>query len=162
MAKLYLVCGPSGAGKTTYSKLLSQKLGILRVCPDEIYALYNGTDLDRSNKYEVWNTMFSIINVAQRNNKDVIVDTTALSVYNRDELCEWFPEFEKHMIVIETPRDLRRSNNRNRKRVIPEQAMDKMDERWVRPTKEEKKWKTIKFLTNENNSYFLLKEEINN
>ena len=157
MPNLYLVCGLSGVGKTHFSKDMSKSLNILRVSPDDIYAMFNGSDLDRSNKFEVWQTLFLIINTALRNNRDIIVDTNALTKQQRAEFVGWFPKFEKHLIVVEAPEELRRENNRKRARVIPESVMDEMFEKYEIPESDECGWETITYLLNENNTEF--KEE---
>ena len=155
MAKLYLVCGLSGSGKTKFSIELAKELNILRVCPDEIYAIFNGTDLDRSNTFEVWQTLFLIVHTAERNNRDVIIDSDALTVQQRTQFCEWFPSFDRHMIVVETDRETRRENNRKRTRVIPEGIMDEKEKKYERPTMCEVGWKSIEFVWNERNERFV-------
>ena len=143
MPKLHLVCGLSGTGKTEYSKNLAKQLDILRVSPDDIYAMFNGSDLDRRNKFEVWQTLFLIINTALKNNRDIIVDTNAVTKQQRAEIVGWFPEFEKHLILIEAPEELRRENNRQRTRVIPEKNMDRMLAKYERPEPDEAGWESI-------------------
>lgn len=154
MPKLHLVCGLSGTGKTEYSKNLAKQLDILRVSPDDIYAMFNGSDLDRRNKFEVWQTLFLIINTALKNNRDIIVDTNAVTKQQRAEIVGWFPEFEKHLILIEAPEELRRENNRQRTRVIPEKNMDRMLAKYERPEPDEAGWESITYLYNENNTEF--------
>lgn len=154
MPKLHLVCGLSGTGKTEYSKNLAKQLDILRVSPDDIYAMFNGSDLDRRNKFEVWQTLFLIINTALKNNRDIIVDTNAVTKQQRAEIVGWFPEFEKHLILIEAPEELRRENNKQRTRVIPEKNMDRMLAKYERPEPDESGWESITYLYNENNTEF--------
>lgn len=154
MPKLHLVCGLSGTGKTEYSKNLAKQLDILRVSPDDIYAMFNGSDLDRRNKFEVWQTLFLIINTALKNNRDIIVDTNAVTKQQRAEIVGWFPEFEKHLILIEAPEELRRENNKQRTRVIPEKNMDRMLAKYERPEPDEEGWVSITYLYNENNTEF--------
>ncbi|MBQ8626765.1 MAG: ATP-binding protein [Agathobacter sp.] len=154
MPKLHLVCGLSGTGKTEYSKKLAKQLDILRVSPDDIYAMFNGSDLDRRNKFEVWQTLFLIINTALKNNRDIIVDTNAVTKQQRAEIVGWFPEFEKHLILIEAPEELRRENNKQRTRVIPEKNMDRMLAKYERPEPDEEGWMSITYLYNENNTEF--------
>ena len=160
MPKLYLVCGLSGTGKTTYSQELAKQLNIVRVSPDDIYAMFNGSDTDRRNKFEVWQTLFLIINTALKNNRDIIVDTNAVTKQQRAEIVGWFPEFEKHLILIEAPEELRRKNNKQRSRVIPENNMDRMLAKYEKPTAEEDGWKSITYLYNADNTEFKKKQEI--
>ncbi len=152
MPKLYLICGLSGTGKTTFSKDLAQQLNIVRVSPDDIYAMFNGSDTDRRNKFEVWQTLFLIINTALKNNRDIIVDTNAVTKQQRAEIVGWFPEFEKHLILIEAPEELRRKNNKQRSRVIPEKNMDRMLAKYERPEPNEEGWETITYLFNKDNT----------
>lgn len=155
---LYLVCGLSGNGKTTYAK--KYKEDTLYVNPDDIYALYNGDECNHSHTFEVWQTLFNIVHIAEQDQRDVIIDTNALTVKQRSQFFEWFPYFNNYICIsIEATKGQRRENNKKRKRVIPDFRMDEMEAMYEPPTLEEG-WDEIYTFINDGNGDFYLK--INN
>ena len=54
MATLYMMCGLSANGKTTFAKSFAKMNHIRYVNPDELYAVFNGDECNRSHKFEVW------------------------------------------------------------------------------------------------------------
>jgi len=126
MAKMYLVMGASGAGKTTFAKDFAKRSNLLYLAPDNFYALINGDECIRTNKFEVWISLFQAIHVAELAGRDCIIDTNALSINDRDQFLGWFPTFEHHLIYIEADEELRKSNNRQRVRQVPDTEIEKM------------------------------------
>lgn len=154
MANMYLMCGLSGCGKTTFSKDFADKYHLLRFGVDDYYAIINGDECIHENTFDVWIKLFKDIHDAESKGRDCIVDTNALSWHQRMQFIEWFPTFNHHLIVIESNENLRRKNNRSRRRQIPEQKMDEMLITWERPSIEkDTKWKSITYIWNENNNF---------
>lgn len=157
MARMILICGASGCGKTTFARQLARSEGLLHFTPDDFYALINGDECIHENLFEAWSAMFLAIHTAERNGKDCIVDTNALTVGQRAEFLDWFPGFEHHLIYIEASEQLRQRNNRQRRRVIPEDAIVRMTRDIVPVTPEEDpRWKSISCWKNEDNHLTLL------
>lgn len=150
----YLICGLSGSGKTTFAKEYAKDMSYLYVNPDEIYALYNGDECIRNHTFEVWQTLYNIIHAAEIDGRSVVVDTNALTVNQRSQFFEWFPNFNIYScIVIEATKEQRRENNAKRRRVIPDYKMDEMEACYEFPTLEEG-WHEIHKMVNDGNGWF--------
>ena len=152
MAKMYLMCGCSGAGKTTFSKQFAKENNLKYLGIDDFYALINGDECLHTNTFEVWIEFYKAIHDAEVNNIDVIIDTNAITRSHREQFLEWFPTFEHHLIFISADVDLRKKNNKSRRRQIPDDIMDKMTKRLESPWIDEK-FKTIYFIENINNNF---------
>lgn len=150
MARMFLMCGCSGAGKTTFAKNYAKLNNLLYLGIDEFYGKINGDECLHINTFYVWIEFFKAIHEAEINNIDCIIDTNAVTKSHRDQFVEWFPTFEHHLIVILTSPDLRRRNNQSRRRQVPEEAMVKMEKEFQMPyaSHESPKWKTIRTVTN--------------
>lgn len=154
MAKMYLMCGCSGAGKTTFAKKFAVEHNLLYLGVDDFYAKVNGDECLHINAFEVWIEFFKAIHEAEINNIDCIIDTNAITRCHREQFIEWFPTFEHHLIFIEANVDLRKRNNLSRRRQVPDDAMDAMTQRLEVPsTSENSKWKSITFIYNDENHF---------
>ena len=161
MAKMYLVTGCSGVGKTTFSKKFAQEKGLLYLAPDDIYQLINGDASIRDNKFEVWITLFQAIHAAEVNGRDCIIDTNALTVNDRDQFLGWFPSFDHHWVYIEATPELRRQNNLQRTRHVPEEEMDRMSA-LVQPPRWghlDKRWRSFLHIYNNNNTFEFVEQK---
>ena len=159
MAKLYLMCGLSGVGKTTYAKKFAAENKLLYLGIDEFYAKVNGDECIHENQFEVWIEFFKAIHEAEINNIDCIIDTNAITRCHRTQFIEWFPTFEHHLIFIDCDVKLRYANNKSRRRVVPDEVMLKMsiDFEWL-TFSEKASWNTITMIRNENNNFIELKK----
>ncbi len=99
-AKLFLVCGLPGSGKTTFAKRFATENGFAYLCIDDCYTEINGDELDHSNKFKVWQRFYYLINEYQENKVDVVVEAMSLDHYARHEFISWFPGFSHHLILI--------------------------------------------------------------
>lgn len=135
MQRVILVCGVPGSGKTTFAKTLADGTDYVHLDIDDFYAKINGDSKDRSNKFEVWQEFFRQIHLNQQAGNSVIVDTMALTAYDRREFVEWFPEFDEHVLVfIDAPCDVCIKNVSKRARTIPEDVIRKYYNRVEIPT----------------------------
>ena len=151
MAKMYLMCGCSGAGKTTFSKAFAKENNLKYLGIDDFYALINGDECLHNNTFEVWIEFYKAIHEAEVNNIDCIVDTNAITKSHREQFLEWFPTFEHHLIYIEAHEALRKKNNMSRRRQVPDDAMDRMTALLQKPINEN--FKTITYIFNLNNEF---------
>lgn len=151
MAKMYLMCGCSGAGKTTFSKEFAKEHNLRYLGIDDFYALINGDECIHTNFFEVWIEFYKTIHEAEVNNVDVIIDTNAVTKSHREQFLEWFPTFEHHLIYIEANESLRKKNNMSRRRQVPDDAMDRMTALLEKPIGEN--FKTITYIFNLNNEF---------
>lgn len=154
MAKMYLMCGCSGAGKTTFAKAFAQKHNLKYLGIDEFYALINGDECLHTNTFEVWIEFYKAIHEAEINNIDCIVDTNAITHVHRAQLVEWFPTFEHHLIYIKADFKLRKKNNLSRRRQVPDDVMDKMAAKLEVPSPRfDDGFKSITFIENIDNKF---------
>lgn len=151
MAKMYLMCGCSGAGKTTFSKAFSEEYGLKYLGIDDFYALVNGDECLHTNTFDVWIEFYKAIHEAEVNDVDVIIDTNAITRSHREQFIEWFPTFEHHLIYIEASETLRKKNNMSRRRQVPDDVMDRMTALLEKPINE--RFKTITYIFNLNNEF---------
>lgn len=151
MAKMYLMCGCSGAGKTTFSKVFAKEHNLKYLGIDDFYALVNGDECLHTNTFDVWIEFYRAIHEAEVNDIDVIIDTNAITKTHREQFIEWFPTFEHHLIYIEASEALRKKNNMSRRRQVPDDVMDKMTALLEKPINES--FKTITYIFNLNNEF---------
>ena len=155
MAKMVLMCGCSGSGKTTFAKKYAEENNLLYLGIDEFYAKVNGDECLHINTFEVWIEYFKAIHEAEVNNIDCIVDTNAITKVHRSQFTEWFSTFEHHLIYIDAAPTLRKRNNLSRRRQIPESEMDTMTRLFEVPIPayEDPIWKSITYIKNNNNNF---------
>lgn len=152
MARMFLCCGMSGAGKTTFSKKFAEYNNIEYLSPDDFYLQINGDEKIRKNKFLVWISLFNKIHQLEIEGKDCIIDTNALTYVDRTQFLNWFPSFEHHLIYIDAPLGLCFENNFNRDRVIPEEIMEELWEKLEPPDEyEDERWVTFSEIKNVNN-----------
>lgn len=173
MSKMYLMCGMSGAGKTTFAKKFAEENNYKYLGIDDFYKEYkrifapNCQSLwsDPKASFEVWQEFFRVINACELDNDDVVIDTNAPTFVKRAQFIDWFPTFDEHnLIYISANRDLRRRNNASRNRVVPDDEMDRMEKEFEAPGwyssaagvayiegGDREIWDGIFYFTNENN-----------
>ena len=152
MAKMYLMCGCSGAGKTTFAKQFADEHNLKYLGVDDFYALVNGDECIHTNTFEVWIEFYKAIHEAEINKIDVIIDTNAITESHREQFLEWFPTFEHHLIYIDTSPELRKKNNQSRRRQVPDDVMYKMNIKLQIPRIAEH-FQTITIIKNVNNNF---------
>lgn len=154
--KLFVMCGMSGSGKTTFAKRLCESRELRYINPDQFYALYNGDERNHDNEFEVWMAVYRALHIAGQAGLDTILDTNCPTFSGRVQLTEWFPEFEHHLFVIQANFDLCQKNNASRSRKISEQEMRRMWSTFQYPEIQELKyWKSMIFYRNmENEGFF--------
>ncbi len=160
---MYMVCGCSGSGKTTFAKKFAAANNLLYLGADDFYAKVNGSELKRGNKFEVWQELFKAIHEAEVNSVSCLVDSNSLSAASRDEMVNWFPGFDHHLIYIEADEQLRMENNRKRVRQIPEDVMIAMRTKVEPPVWNtlDKRWLSLTRILNDNKEYRIIQAEGN-
>lgn len=160
---MYMVCGCSGSGKTTFAKRFAGENDLLYLGADDFYAKVNGDECTRGNKFEVWQELFRAIHEAEVNGVSCLVDTNSLSAASRDEMVNWFPGFDHHLIYIEADEQLRMENNRKRRRQIPDEVMIAMRTKVEPPVWNtlDKRWLSLTRILNDNKQYRIIQAEGN-
>lgn len=89
MKNVYLICGFLGAGKTTYSKKLSQEIGAIHLNPDEVcMKKYKPQEYETDWEYcfsQTVDYLWKQTSVYVHQNKDVIFDMGFWSKKSREE-----------------------------------------------------------------------------
>lgn len=162
MSKLYLLTGISGAGKTTFAKTFAQQNNLRYLNIDNFYYAVFGNEYTHQHEFDVWMMLYRAIEIASRDNVDIVIDTNSPTVANREEIYNWFGHMfaENYLIYIDTPKELCIENNSRRNRVIPLNEMSNMLLRYEPPQKEEEKIWTRIFAVKNNNNVFSEMEEL--
>ncbi len=84
-AKLVLICGLPGAGKTTLAKKLENKLSATRFCPDEHMYKHKQDFFDEKARADTENTMWQEAKVLLTKGRTVILEYGFWSRRERDE-----------------------------------------------------------------------------
>lgn len=153
--KLFVMCGMSGSGKTTFAKRFCETRELRYLNPDQFYELFNGDERNHSNEFDVWMAVYRALHIAEQEKVDTILDTNCPSFSGRNQLIEFFPDFDHHLIVIQADLDLCLKNNARRYRQIPESEMRRMWTAFQYPEISEwKYWKSMIWYRNMNNKGF--------
>ena len=179
MGKMFLMCGMSGAGKTTFAKKFAEENGYTYLGIDDIYEWYKHIPIQcgngkvryqnhDENVYEdahasfiVWLEFFRRIHFIEQRGENVVIDTNAPTFVKRAQFIDWFPTFNEHnLIYIAAGHDLRRRNNAARSRVVPDDEMECMEQEFKAPvafwdgraTILEPEWDNVKVYLNEDNN----------
>lgn len=161
MSKLYLMTGVSGSGKTTFAKEFAHKNNLRCLNIDNFYYATFGDENVHKHEFDVWMMFYRAIEIASRDNVDIIIDTNAPTISNRDEIYNWFGHMftENYMIYIYAPIELCLKNNSSRKRIIPQNELIKMYNDYERPQLDEaRKWDKIYEVCNNNNVFSEMNE----
>lgn len=126
MAKMFLMTGPSGAGKTTLAMQLARERGLRYLGIENFYLAFFGDETVHNHEEEVWQSFAEAIRLAGMDGVDVLIDTNAPSREDREWFVKRFSEFEISLIIVEAAEELCRLNNQARARKIPESEMNEI------------------------------------
>ncbi len=143
MAKMFLMTGPSGAGKTTLASQLVQERSLRYLDIENFYLAFFGDETVHNHEEEVWRSFEAAIKVAEADGIDILVDTNAPARKDREWFIQRFPGFEICLIVVEAPEMLCRKNNQTRTRTIPEFEMDEIFKNLEPVNSDEMAWYSI-------------------
>ena len=166
MAKMFLMCGHPGSGKSFFAKRMAKFNGFRYLSIDDMYATFNGDPNSHDNKFDVWITFFRQIHAAEIAGQDVVIDTNAPTYCDRSEFLDWFSGFDEHYLIwIDADEELCLENNWHRGRIIPEDQMNNLFNIFEAPDLYEKsarcggntirrsKWDGILRITNKENVF---------
>lgn len=162
MPRMFLLCGDIAAGKSTFAAIFARLHGLRRISIDDCYAFYNGTDTCRENKFEAWQLFFKLIHEAYKLGQDVIVDTNAPYISDRQEFLNWFPEYDEHtLICIRSNIATMKERNARRNRKVPSEVIERLYREFEMPTDNEpggrSSWDNIYWFTNNSDKFELAK-----
>lgn len=164
--KMYLMSGPSGAGKTTFAKQFAQDNGYQYLCIDDFYTLINGNEQAHEDETDVWLIFFKAIQLAELHKRNIVIDTNSPTKVKRTEFLDWFSSFEHHLIFVYAPFELCAKNNASRNRTIPSDEFKEIFDSVEIPSDatEDKRWMSINSVINCCNKGFsstYLRKELN-
>lgn len=161
MPRMFLLCGDIAAGKSTYAEVFARQHGLRRISIDDCYAFYNGTDTCRENKFEAWQLFFKLIHEAYKLGQDIVVDTNAPYISDRQEFLNWFPEYDEHtLICIRANLDIIKARNAHRYRKVPLDVLERLYREFEMPMYDEpggrSNWDNIYWFNNNANGLELV------
>lgn len=167
MAKMYLMCGLSGAGKTTFAKEFAEENDLIYLSIDDFYKEYGHGQYDEDTGFSVWIEFFKAIHMMENYHVNIIIDTNAPTFVKRQQFIDWFPNFDEYNLIYIAIDDenLRKKNNASRGRVVPIDEMERMRKEFEEPvefydyskltcTYPEKRWNNILVYRNVNNHFY--------
>jgi len=160
MPRMFLLCGDIAAGKSTFAAIFARLHKLRRISIDDCYAFYNGTDTCRENKFEAWQLFFKLIHEAYKLGQDVIVDTNAPYVSDRQEFLNWFPEYDEHtLICIRSDIATMKERNARRNRKVTSEVIERLYKEFEMPTYDEpggrSDWDNIYWFTSNSDKFEL-------
>lgn len=141
MAKLIMLIGIQGSGKTTYSKELSKEYNAEVVSTDKVRQTYPGIV-----ESEVFPTVYKLCAEKLKEGNNVILDATHITPKVRkrtfDALDQYEVEYEKIAFYLDTPVEecIKRVDIRNKnpeELFIPLEVIESYGKNLIVPTKEE-------------------------
>ena len=128
---VYVMCGVPASGKTYYAKntLMNNILHHrVYISSDDIREEICGDAQDQTKNQEVFKLFYNRARKAVREGSDVVLDATHLTRRSRQKCRERFKDLDCKFIVVQltTPVGKAIRRNKNRDRVVPSYAMDRM------------------------------------
>lgn len=131
MTKLVVGIGIPGSGKTTALKAFAEKNGYNYISPDDIRQELTGDAKDQSKNGEVWQLAYDRLAGALKLDRDVVFDATFTEGERRKELLKFARENGADKIqgvFADVSLEVARERNQNRERMVPDHAMERMNE----------------------------------
>ena len=158
MAKMYLMTGPSGSGKTTFARQFAADNNFRYLGVDDFYAMFLGSPTAHTYEFEVWQSFFQSIHLAELDGVSCVIDTNSPTMVDRVQFLNWFPTFEHHLIVMSASKLLCWHNNKLRERRIPLDTFIAIYDSCKKPDSyEDDRWRSVTFIENDCNQRFILK-----
>lgn len=142
-AKMYIMCGVAGVGKSTYVNKLKEGMfrsNFVLICPDLIREEICGGDRsDQSKNADVWKLAYERVISAAKHGLDIIFDATMLNPKSRKKLIKIGKEYDMFIEAhaVEKTLDAIIRQNANREWSVPDNIVRSMYERYSTPTIEE-------------------------
>ena len=136
---LIVLGGLPASGKSTYAEMLVESGIFCSVCPDKIRGELYGDENIQGNGKQVFDIAHYRIKELGKGGNNVVFDATNIDRKRRAEfVAEMRPYFD--IIIFKwfsTPLYLCKIRNRERWRQVPEEILETMDRRFVKPTMDE-------------------------
>jgi len=136
---LTIMMGVSGSGKTTIAKKIAKELNAVYVSSDEIRKELWGNENEQKNPMRVFWVAEYRTNLALSTGQKVVVDATNLNRKARKPFTMLGRAYGVPIkcVVVNVPVEVAKERNKERKRVVPDEVIDKQFSRFSPPNLEE-------------------------
>ena len=136
---LVVMVGLPGSGKSTEVAKYMKGENTVVLSSDVFREVLCGDVNDQKHNAFVFETLYKAMEIALKENKDVIFDATNLTVKSRSKALALAKKYGSRTIayVMDTPFADCLTRNANRSRSVPEDVIYSMRDRYVTPTIEE-------------------------
>lgn len=134
LARLIVMMGLPGSGKSTYAQHLQER-GWTRLCPDDIRMCLHNESFHAPAEPFVWATAELAARSLLLSGHRVVIDACNVSAKRRAQWLSVAGAFglEAEMVVMDTPRDRCKQLNEGRTPEIPDSVVDRMAANWEEP-----------------------------
>lgn len=150
-AKIILMCGLPGSGKSTYLKKLNAKAEdghwiranqldrSIIICPDEFRLVLTGKTFYAPAEDSVWSHVKTMARICLKQDRSIIIDACNLTPGSRASWLRLGKEMEVEVDCwwLQTSPETSRKRNKLREAIVPDSAMDRMEVSAVTPSKGE-------------------------
>lgn len=130
MAKLYMLIGLPGSGKTSWANDHADAYNAKVMSSDAFRRLVCGSEEDQTRNNEVFAKMNDCVATLLENGRDVIYDATNLTRKNRERTMKYINYKVKNVeytaLIFTTPIEICKVNNQKRTRQVPGKVYDRM------------------------------------
>lgn len=139
-AKLYIVCGISGSGKSTVAKNLEAQIAnSILLSSDALRAIIGKSEEDQDVSPIVFGTMKTMTEYLLKRGRTVIIDATNTTIKARNRFTQIARKIGVQVTVVAVEIEVATAKARNaqRSRKVPEEVIDRQFEKFVLPTQQE-------------------------
>lgn len=134
MNKVYIMVGVPGSGKSTYAEKLSKETGAVIISSDNIREELYGDAAIQGDNGKVFGMYYYRAKCLLLEGKDIILDATNLTKKDRKNIYNRFGNsYHYEAFVCAVPKEVAKERNANRERVVPEEVIDRMYDRFTFP-----------------------------
>ena len=136
-AQLYIVCGPSGLGKTTWIR--EQHPDAVVISMDEVRAELTGSASNQSENRKVFQVSFERLKRLLTTSHAIVWDATSIRKVHRERLTSLAYQYRAfvRIDVLCAPPHVAFARNRSRERQVSREVISHQYERWEWPTADE-------------------------
>lgn len=130
MSKLILGIGLPGSGKTTALKPFADTNGYTYISPDDIRTEVSGDASVQIDMRQVWDLVHERTKEALERGDNVVVDATFVKDWERKDFIYFAREngaTKVQGVFADVPYEVASERNKERERVVPEHAMERMN-----------------------------------
>lgn len=129
MPKVIMGIGIPGSGKTKVLKKMADEYGYFYICPDDIRLEMTGNADNQTKNKEVWDEAYRRMEQKLKDGKTIVFDATFTDRRSRAICLNFARKFgasKVQGIYLDTPLEIAKKRNAERKRVLPEYVLERM------------------------------------